>query len=104
MELAKTELAEKDKRAGVGAGLIGGARLLAGYAAATLLVAAVAGLALVWPMWLAALVVCAGVLIVAGMLGLSGRSRLRRATPMAPHATAQSIRDDVAAVRKATHR
>jgi membrane protein len=104
LELAKTELAEKGKRLGVGAGLAGGAGVLAGYGTAILLVAAVAGLALVWPMWLAALVVCAVVLIVAGLLGLSGRSRLRRATPVTPHAAAQSIRDDVAVVRKAIKR
>jgi membrane protein len=104
LELAKAELAEKGKRAGVGAGLAGAAGLLAGYATAILLVAAVAGLALVWPIWLAALVVCGGALIVAGVLALSGRSRLRRATPVAPQAAAQSVQDDVATVRRAVHR
>ena len=80
------------------------AGLLAGYATAILLVAAVAGLALVWPIWLAALVVCGGALIVAGVLALSGRSRLRRATPVAAQAAAQSVQDDVATVLRAVHR
>jgi len=50
LELAKAELAEKGKRAGVGAGLAGAAGLLAGYATASpaqLYFSAAAGLAAV---------------------------------------------------------
>ena len=104
LELARVELAEKGKRAGVGAGLAGAGGLLAAYGLAVLLAAAVAALALVWPVWLAALVVGVVVLLGAGVLALLGRSQLRQATPATPEHTAQSLRDDVATVREAVRR
>ncbi len=104
LELARTELAEKGKRAGGGAGAAGAGGLLAAYGLAILLAAAVAALALVWPVWLAALVVGVVVLLVAGGLALYGRSQLRRALPPVPEHTAQSVRDDVATVREAAKR
>src|SRR6476661_7664091 len=73
MALAKAELADKGKQAGVGAGLFGGAGVVALYAGAALIGAAVAGLAVVWPTWLSALVVGVVLLAVAGILALVGR-------------------------------
>lgn len=104
LELAKTELAEKGKRVGLGAGLAGGAGVLAAYAFGVLLIAAIAALSLVWPVWLAALVVGVLLLIVAGVLVLLGRSQLRKVTSAVPEHAAQSIKDDVTAVREAAHR
>ncbi len=104
LELARAELAEKGKRAGTGAGLAGAGGLLAAYGLAVLLAAAVAALALVWPVWLAALVVGIVVLVIAGCLALAGRSQLRRATPPTLQQTTQNVRDDVATVREAVRR
>jgi uncharacterized membrane protein YqjE len=104
LELARVELAEKGKRAGVGAGLAGAGGLLGAYGLAVLLAAAVAALALVWPVWLAALAVGVVVLLVAGVLAMLGRSQLRQAAPPTPEHTAQSVRDDVATVREAVRR
>jgi hypothetical protein len=52
LELAKAELAEKGKRAGAGAGVV-----LAWFVVGALVTAAIAGLAVVRPVWLAALIV-----------------------------------------------
>ncbi len=104
LELARAELTEKGKRAGAGAGLAGAGGLLAAFGLAILLAAAVAALALVWPVWLAALVVGIVVLVVAGGLALAGRSQLRRAGPPVPQHAARHVRDDVATVREAAKR
>jgi hypothetical protein len=60
LALAKLELAEKGKRAGVAGGLFGGAAVLAAYGMGLLLTLAVVLLDVVWPLWLAVLVVMAG--------------------------------------------
>ncbi len=104
LELARSELAAKGKRAGAGAGLAGAGGVIALYGLGALIAAAVAALALVWPVWLAALVVGVVVLVVAGALALAGRSQLRRAVPPAPEHAMQSVRDDVTTVRAAVRR
>lgn len=104
LELARTELTAKGKRVGAGAGLAGAAGVIALYGLGALITAAIAALSLVWPVWLAALVIGVVVLIVAGALALAGRSQIRRATPAAPEQTVQSVRDDVTTVREAVRR
>jgi hypothetical protein len=104
MELARAELVAQGKRAGRGAGAIGAGGVLAAYGFAVLLAAAIAALALVWPVWLAALVIGALLLIGAGIAVLVGQSRLRRGTPPVPEQAMQSVREDIAAVRKAAQR
>jgi uncharacterized membrane protein YqjE len=104
LELARTELTAKGKRVGVGAGLAGAGGVLALYGLGVLIAAVVAALALVWPVWLAALVVGVVVLVVAGGLTLAGRSQLRKGTPPTPEHTVESVRDDVATVKKAVRR
>lgn len=104
LELARTELTAKGKRAGAGVGLAGAGGVIALYGLGALIAAAIAALALVWPVWLGALVVGVVVLVVAGILALAGRSQLRRATPPAPEHTVQSVRDDVTTVREAVRR
>ncbi|HEY0811884.1 MAG TPA: phage holin family protein [Pseudonocardia sp.] len=104
LELARTELTAKGKRVGAGAGLAGAAGVIALYGLGALITAAIAALSLVWPVWLAALVIGVVVLIVAGGLALAGRSQIRRATPAAPEQTVQSVRDDVTTVREAVRR
>jgi uncharacterized membrane protein YqjE len=104
LELARTELTTKAQRAGIGAGLLSAGGVLACYGLAILLAAAIAALSLVWPVWLAALVVGIVVLLVAGIAALIGRARLRKAAPPLPQQAVQSVRDDVAAVREAAKR
>lgn len=104
LELAKTELAQKGKRAGAGAGLAGAGGVIALYGLGALIAAAIAALALVWPVWLAALVIGVVILLVAGGLALAGRAQLKKAVPPAPEHATQSVKDDVAAVREAVRR
>lgn len=104
LDLARTELTAKGKRAGAGAGLAGAGGVVALFAVATLIAAAVAGLATVVPVWLSALIIGVVLLLVAGVLALVGRSRLRRATPAVPEQAVQGIQSDVSAVRNAVHR
>ena len=52
--LAKAELAQKGKRAGIGAGLAGAAGVLALYGVGALITTVIAALALVLPVWAAA--------------------------------------------------
>ncbi|GGL08174.1 phage holin family protein [Mangrovihabitans endophyticus] len=103
LALAKAELTEKGKRAGVGAGLFGTAGVLAMYGVGALLVTVGAALALVWPAWLAALVVTAVVFAVAAVVALIGKRQVNRATPPTPTEAMDSSKRDVDAVKAAAH-
>ncbi len=104
LDLARTELATKGKRAGAGAGLAGAGGMVALYGVGALIASAIAGLATVIPVWLSALIVGVVLLLVAGVLALVGRSRLRAATPPVPEQAVRGVQDDVAAVKNAVHR
>ena len=71
--LAKAELSEKAKQAGVGAGLLGGAGVLAWFGVGCLLTTAILALALVLDAWLAALIVTVVVFAAAGATALAGK-------------------------------
>ena len=104
LDLARTELATKGKRAGAGAGLAGAGGVVALFGVGALIASAIAGLATVVPVWLSALIVGVVLLLVAGVLALVGRSRLREATPPVPEQAVRGIQDDVAAVKNAVRR
>lgn len=106
IELAKVELAEKGKRAGIGAGMFGGAGFLGFFAFAALTAAAVAGLGELIPVWAAALIVAALYGAVAGALAVSGKKKVATATPAAPEMAIASTKQDVESVKqhaKAAH-
>ncbi|MFI8188144.1 phage holin family protein [Streptomyces sp. NPDC085946] len=102
--LAKEELTEKGRRAGRGGGLLGAAGAVAYAGLLGLAAAGAAALALVLPVWAAALVVAAVLFAVAGLLAVVGRGQLRRATPPAPRAAIGSLRADVEEIRERAHR
>jgi len=95
IELAKTEAAAKGKRLGVGAGAFSGAGLFALYALGAATTAAILGLAIVLDSWLAALIVAAAYLAIAGILALIGRSNVQAATPPVPEQAVDSVKQDV---------
>ena len=70
MRLAQKELQESVKHAGIGAGLISVAGLLSVLGLATLIAAGVAALALVLPVWAAAVIVAVVLFIAAGIAAL----------------------------------
>jgi len=101
VELAKVELAQKGKKAGIGAGMFGGAGVLGFYAFGALTAALILLLgttALVT--WLAALIVAAIYGAIAGILALSGKKKVEEATPAAPERTIESVKEDVQATKQ----
>jgi hypothetical protein len=101
LALARAEMTEKGKRAGTGAGLLGGGGVLALYGVAGLITTAILGLAEVWAPWLAALVVTVVVFAVAGVLALVGRAEVKRAAPPVPERAKENVQADVETVRNA---
>src|SRR5439155_12316663 len=92
LQLARLEMAAKARRFGTGAGLFGAAGFVALYGLAVLVAAAVLGLALVVPAWLAALIVGVALFVVAGIMALLGRGQLRRGVPPAPEQALNSVK------------
>ncbi len=95
LELAKLELAQKGRRAGVGAGMFGAAGVVGLYAVGALTACVVLALATAVTGWLAALIVAAAYGLVAGALALSGRSKVAQALPPAPEQATESVKEDV---------
>jgi Putative Actinobacterial Holin-X, holin superfamily III len=95
MELAKTELAIKGKRAGVGAGMFGTAGLLGLYAVGALITAAIAALATAVDTWLAALIVAVVLGAAAGVVALLGKNKVQEAMPPVPEDSVESVKEDV---------
>jgi uncharacterized membrane protein YqjE len=95
LELAKLELAEKGKRAGIGAGMFGGAGVLGLYAAGALTACLILALATAMTGWLAALIVAVVYAAAAGGLALMGKSKVRQAVPPVPEQATESVKEDV---------
>ena len=100
LALGRLELAEKGKRAGAGAGMFGAAGLLGWFGLAVLIATAVLGLAEAFAPWLAALIVAVILLVVAGVLGLLGRSQFKKAVPPKPEKAIASVQEDVRVVKE----
>jgi hypothetical protein len=95
IELMKAELAQKARPAGIGAGMFGGAGLFGLGAFLALTGFFIALLDGAMPIWLAALIVAAVYAAIAGVLALTGRQKVREATPVAPEQTMESVKEDV---------
>jgi len=99
--LAKTEIAERAKVMGLGAGLLVGAGVLALYLLAAVLVTLTIVLDLWLPLWLASLVVTVLLLVVVAVLALLGVKALKKGSPPAPQAAIESVKADVDALKGA---
>ena len=95
IELAKAELTAKGKRAGIGAGMFGGAGLVGLYAFGALTAAIILALAEGIDGWLAALIVAVVYGAIAGILALTGKTKVQQATPPVPEEAVESVKDDV---------
>ena len=104
MKLAQSELQEKGKKAGIGAGMFGAGGLVAFFGAATLIAAAVLALATAVDSWLAAVIVGVVLLAVAGVAALMGKKKIDEATPPAPERAMQSMKRDVDTVKSRARR
>jgi uncharacterized membrane protein YqjE len=76
VELAKTEMAEKGKKAGIGVGMFGGAAVAGLLMLGSLTACLILALALALSAWAAALIVTVLWGVIAGVLALQGRARL----------------------------
>src|SRR5215207_996625 len=99
MRLAQAELAEKGKHAGKGAGMFGGAGIVALYGVGALIAAAILGLATVLEPWIAAAAVGVVLLLIAGVLALTGKKEIEEATPPKPELAIESVQRDVDTVK-----
>jgi uncharacterized membrane protein YqjE len=99
VELAKAELAEKGKKAGMGAGMFGGAGLFGLFAFGALTATLILALATVVAPWLAALIVTVVYGAIAAVLALQGKSKVQEATPPVPEQAVDSTKEDVAWVK-----
>ncbi|MFL6117418.1 MAG: phage holin family protein [Catenulispora sp.] len=104
LRLAQAEMSAKGRRMGFGGGLFGAAGLMAMLAVQALVAAAVAGLAVVVPVWGAALIVAGGLLVVAAALALAGKKQIEQATPPVPEQTVESVKADLAEIAEGAHR
>ncbi|MDQ6822202.1 MAG: phage holin family protein [Actinomycetota bacterium] len=95
LDLAKAELAVKGKKAGLGAGMFGGAGVLGLYAAGALTACVILALGTAMDGWLAALIVAGVYGAVAGVLALTGKSKVQEGVPPVPEQTVESVKEDV---------
>lgn len=98
LEAFKEDMKRRAIRAGVGAGLFGAAALLALLALVVLVIAAIAGIATVLPLWASALIVFGALVILAGVLVVAGIAAFKSAKPDADRAL-DSIGDDFRTLR-----
>ena len=94
VRLAKAEMTETARNAGKAGGFFGGAAVAGLMATASLVLAGIAGLALVMPLWLAALIMGVLLACIGGAAYAGGRSKLKEVHPV-PEKTVQTIKDDV---------
>lgn len=99
MRLAKAEMVQSARNAGIGAGLFGAAGVLSLYGFGALLVTAGLALALVLPGWAAAGIVTLVVFAAAGVAALVGRAKVKAVT--GPDATVDNVKKDIHEIQEA---
>jgi uncharacterized membrane protein YqjE len=100
IRLAKLEVQEKAKSFGIGAGMLGGAGLVAVFGVGALIAALILALATALAAWLAALLVAVGLLALAGILAVTGKGKLEEATPPVPEEAIESTKHDVETIKE----
>jgi uncharacterized membrane protein YqjE len=99
VRLAQLELQEKGKRFGLGAGMFGGAGVVALYGLGVLIAAIVLLIATALEPWIAAAIVAAGLFAIAGVLAVVGKKEIDQATPPLPEEARASVERDVQEVK-----
>jgi uncharacterized membrane protein YqjE len=104
MALATAEMKRKGAQAGIGIGIGGVGAVVALLGSGALVAAAVLGLATVLAAWLAALIVGAVLLVLAGVISAAGIKQVRNSTPPVPEQALQSTKRDIETVKESMHR
>jgi hypothetical protein len=99
--LAKAELAEKGKHAGIGIGLFSAGGVFVVYGVGATIATLIIVFDLFLPLWLAALIWTVVLFLVAGILALFGKNQVTKAVPPEPEATIESVKLDVDEVKQA---
>jgi uncharacterized membrane protein YqjE len=95
VELAKAETAEKGKKAAVGVGMFGGAGVAGLLMLGSLTACLILAFALAVSAWAAALIVAALWGVIAAVLALQGRARMREIGKPVPEKTVETLKEDV---------
>jgi hypothetical protein len=99
--LAKAELAEKGKHAGIGIGLFGAGGVFVFYGVGATIATLIIVFDIFLPLWLAALIWTVVLFLAAGILALFGKNQVTKAVPPEPQATIESVKLDVDEVKQA---
>ena len=99
VELAKVELSQKLGSLGLGIGLAVAGALVALYGLGFLFATIAAGLATAMAWWLALLVVTLFLFLVAAILVLVGRGRIKRGTPPVPEQAIEEAKLTTTAIK-----
>jgi uncharacterized membrane protein YqjE len=99
LALAKVELTNSAKHAGLGAGLFSVAGVLAWFALGAMIATAIIALDLVLPLWAAALIVTLVLFVAAGIAALVGKKQVQQVTPT-PERTVENVKLDVQEVKE----
>ncbi|MET0929050.1 MAG: phage holin family protein [Aeromicrobium sp.] len=101
LALAKQDLADSGKKVGMGAGLFGGAGVLALYGLGTLIATIILGIAEGLAPWIAAAIVTVALFAAAGVAALVGKGKIST-VGQAPAERAESIKADIDTVKHGT--
>lgn len=99
MQLARADLKDAARHAGLGVGLFGTAGVLALYGVGALIATLILALALVIPAWLAALTVTLVLFATAGAAALVGKQQVSAAPPPVRDSV-DSLQEDVRTVKE----
>lgn len=99
MQLARADLQEAARHAGLGVGLFGTAGVLALYGVGALIATMILAFALVVPAWLAALIVTVVLFAAAGAAALVGKQQVSAAPPPVRDSV-DSLQEDVRTVKE----
>jgi hypothetical protein len=101
LALAKRDLAESGKKAGIGAGLFGAAGVLALYGLGALIATIILAISEGLAPWIAAGIVTLVLFVAAGVAALIGKSRISHVAE-APQERVESVKADIDAARHGT--
>lgn len=100
ISLAKVELKRKGIQVGVAAAILAVALIILSFMVVALLVAAIAGLALIMPAWLAALLVAAFFLVLVLILAGIGALKIKKVMPLKPQEALIGLKHDVGIIKQ----
>jgi hypothetical protein len=95
LDLAKAEMQQKGKRAGLGLGLIGVGGVVALAAVGAFTATLIMLLAEWMDGWLAGLIVTIALAAIAALLALQGKQKVSEASPAIPRQTVDTVKEDV---------